>query len=129
MYTRYDSQGNPISQFIGGRRLDQSAPAAPKKSPFVKDAATVMDSMAATFRERQKSYGSNYRMVAPIVATLFPMGVPQHLVTSDKWHLFELMIVKLSRFAISNLSHTDSIHDLGVYAAMVEACVLEENAK
>ena len=89
-------------------------------------AADVMESMAATFRERQKEYGSNFRMVAPIMAILFPNGVPSDLVTSDKFHLFELIIVKLSRFAISGMTHQDSIHDLGVYAAMVEACLLEE---
>lgn len=89
-------------------------------------AADILDEMAGTFRERNRVYGSNFKMVAPLMKTLFPNGVPPELVVSDKFHLFELMLVKISRFAISNLSHQDSIHDCGVYAAMVEACILEE---
>ena len=91
-------------------------------------AAEILEAMAHTFRERNAVYGSNYKMVAPLMATLFPQGVPSELVVSDKFHLFELMLVKLSRFAISNLSHTDSIHDCGVYAAMIESCIAEEQA-
>jgi hypothetical protein len=44
----------------------------------------------------------------------------------NKWHLFELMVVKLTRFANSGLTHQDSIHDLAVYAAMVESIVNQE---
>lgn len=94
--------------------------------PPATSAADILDGMAATFRERQKVYGSNYKMVAPLVRTLFPNGVPSELVASDKWHLFELILVKLSRLAISNLTHMDSIHDMGVYCAMVEHCMKEE---
>jgi hypothetical protein len=89
-------------------------------------AADILDAMAATFRERNRVYGSNYKMVAPLVRVLFPHGVPSELVASDKWHLFELILVKLSRLAISNLQHVDSVHDMGVYCAMVEQCMLEE---
>jgi hypothetical protein len=35
--------------------------------------------------------------------------------------------VKLTRFANSNLTHRDSIHDAMVYAAMVEHCVKENS--
>jgi hypothetical protein len=55
---------------------------------------------------------------------LFPDGV--NLRTSDDhhiYHLFELIIVKLTRFANSNMHHADSIHDAMVYAAMVELLV------
>lgn len=80
--------------------------------------------MADTFRGRNGVYGDNYKNVAAVIKALFPNGVPSELVTKDSWHLFELVIVKLTRFANSNLSHQDSIHDAGVYCAMVEACVL-----
>lgn len=89
-------------------------------------AADILDAMAATFRERNAVYGSNYKMVAPIIRTLWPNGVPSEVVARDSWHLFELLIVKISRLAISNLTHMDSIRDAGVYCAMVEACMTEE---
>lgn len=89
-------------------------------------AADVLAEMAETFRERNKVYGSNFRMVAPLVKILWPDGVPRHVIEDDSWHLFELILVKLSRFAISNLSHQDSIHDTAVYAAMIEANLLEK---
>ena len=59
---------------------------------------------------------------------LFPDGV--NLKTIDDyntWHLFELMIVKLTRFANTNLTHRDSIHDAAVYAAMIESLIPEED--
>ena len=61
--------------------------------------------------------------------TLFPNGVPSYLLHSDHFHLFELMVVKMSRFAISGLKHQDSIHDLCVYAAMIESILSEEEEK
>lgn len=81
--------------------------------------------MADTFEERNKVYGSNYKMVAKLVGVLFPEGVPPELLLRDEWHLFELKLVKLSRFAIGRLEHIDSIHDDGVYSAMIEAVLRE----
>lgn len=89
-------------------------------------AAAVLLEGAKTFAARNAVYGSNYKMVAPLMRTLFPQGVPSELVVTDQFHLFELMLVKLSRFAISNLTHQDSVHDLMVYAAMVESIIKEQ---
>lgn len=80
----------------------------------------ILRAMAATFEERNAVYGSNYLTVAPTIKALFPAGVPSELVTTNRWHLFELLVVKLSRFAVSELTHVDSIHDAAVYAAMIE---------
>lgn len=93
-----------------------------------KNAADILAEMADTYRERNAVYGSNYKMVAPMVSVLFPNGVPPEVVTTHQWHLFELMLVKLSRFAISNLTHMDSIHDAAVYGAMIEAILHEQMA-
>lgn len=98
--------------------LDKSLPA--------RDAATILDDMSDTFRERNKVYGSNYKMVGPMMKVLFPDGVPPELLHSDKFHLFELKLVKISRFAISGMTHVDSIHDDAVYSAMIESILLEE---
>ena len=84
-------------------------------------AADILEGMAATYRERNAIYGNNYKMVGPIMRILFPNGITPELIASDQFHLFELKIVKLTRFAISNLQHIDSIHDDGVYSAMIES--------
>ena len=95
--------------------------------PVVPDkttAADVLQSMADTFRERNKVYGNNAEMVGKVMQVLFPKGVK--LSTPEDyhmWHLFELKIVKLTRFAISGLTHQDSIHDDAVYSAMCELLV------
>ncbi len=87
----------------------------------------ILLSMSETFRERNKIYGDNYKVVGEIMMALFPEGVK--LSSKDefnKWHLFELMVVKLTRFANTDLSHRDSIHDAAVYAAMVESLLPKE---
>lgn len=91
----------------------------------MKNAADIMEDMAKTYRERNAVYGDNYKMVGKLMAVLFPHGVPKEVLHSDQFHLFELKLVKLSRFAISNLTHVDSIHDDGVYSAMIQS-ILEE---
>lgn len=86
----------------------------------------LLRGMATTFEARNAVYGDNYRMVGPIMRILFPRGVPPHLLGSDQFHLFELKIVKLTRFAISNLQHIDSIHDDAVYSAMIESILHQQ---
>lgn len=90
-------------------------------------AADILAEMADTYRERNKVYGDNYKRVGAVMAAMFPNGVD--LFTEDDynvWHLFELMVVKLTRFANSGLTHEDSIHDAAVYAAMVESLIRKE---
>lgn len=91
-----------------------------------KNAADILAEMAETFRERQKVYGSNYRKVGPVMTALHPDGV---ILKTEKdhefFHLYSLLIVKLTRFATSDLSHKDSIHDMCVYGSMLES-LLEE---
>jgi len=94
-----------------------------------KTAADILDEMAKTFRERNAVYGDNFRMVGKMMAVLFPKGVPPEVLHSDQFHLFELKLVKLSRFAISNLQHLDSIHDDGVYSAMIESILIEQQGE
>lgn len=96
---------------------------------FKKDAGIILDEMAYTFRQRNAVYGDNYKMVGKLMAVLFPNGVPKEVLHSDQFHLFELKLVKLSRFAISNLTHQDSIHDDGVYSAMIESIIIEQQGE
>lgn len=92
----------------------------------LKTAADILDEMAATFRERNAVYGDNYKMVGKMMAVLFPKGAPPELLHNDQFHLFELILVKLSRYAISGLTHQDSIRDMGVYCAMCEAILNQQ---
>ena len=110
-----DSEGGKIP----GLNLDQGfliASNAPKIT-----AAEILMEAGKTYGERNKVYGDNYRNVMPVVEALFPDGVPPELILTNSWHLFELMIVKFTRFANSEFTHRDSIHDAAVYAAMIEA--------
>ena len=94
----------------------------------MKTAADILAEMADTYRERNKVYGDNYKLVGDVMMALFPNGVK--LETAEQfniWHLFELIVVKITRFANSDLQHEDSIHDLAVYAAMVESLIRKEN--
>lgn len=84
-------------------------------------AGVALRSMADTFEARQAIYKSNYDVVAKMMAALFPDGAPPKLLHDPRFHLFELICVKLSRYAIAEFDHQDSIHDAGVYAAMCEA--------
>lgn len=82
----------------------------------------LLEAMAQTYRERNAVYGDNFKNVGNVMTALFPNGL--ELKTADdfnRWHLFELVIVKLTRFANSGLTHIDSIHDAAVYTAMVES--------
>ena len=87
----------------------------------------ILKKAAQTFHERNAVYKDNANNVANVMGALFPNGVV--LKTPDdfnRWHLFELLIVKLTRFANSGLLHKDSIHDAMVYAAMVESLIENE---
>ncbi len=86
-------------------------------------AADMLAEGSETFRERNAVYGDNYQMVGPIMAILFPNGVPAVLLGKAQFHLVELIVVKLSRFAVSKLTHRDSARDIMVYGAMIESVI------
>lgn len=89
-------------------------------------AADRLDAMAQTFRERNGVYRDNFRKVPEMVKVLFGEdGPPSSLVLRPEWHLFELMLVKLTRFTQTELTHADSIHDIAIYGAMIDAILTE----
>lgn len=93
-------------------------------------AADILAEMAMTFRERNRVYGDNAYKVGVIMKALFPNGVDlREPEDYHMWHLFELLIVKLTRFSNTGLNHQDSIHDLAVYAAMCENLVGTHNIR
>lgn len=86
----------------------------------------TLEAMAATSRERGKVYGDNYKRIGPVLAALFPDGIT--LKTADdhnRYHLFLMIMVKVTRLAVTNISHVDSVHDLAVYGAMLESYMSE----
>lgn len=123
-YERNDGgeTGAPV-EFPAHERRAEEREFMPLQPPPKREttAADVLAEMAKTYRDRNAVYGDNFKMVARMVGVLFPDGVPPELVVTDQWHLFELKLVKLSRFAISGLTHVDSVHDDAVYGAMIEA--------
>jgi hypothetical protein len=84
---------------------------------------TILEEMAATYRARAAVYGDSWQKNGRLMMLLFPDGVPplSSAAAFTRWHLFDLIVMKLIRFANSGMTHQDSIHDLAVYAAMLES--------
>ena len=93
------------------------------KQTMNKDAAKILEEMAETFRERNKVYGDNYKTVGEVMVALFPKGVT--LSTEKEWNRFgivNMIVAKMTRYAENwPKSHEDSVHDLGVYAFMLQS--------
>lgn len=87
------------------------------------EADEILAQAANTYKERNKLYGSNYLNVGEAMKAFFPNGV--ELKTSNdhvRFHLFCWIVGKLTRYANQwDEGHQDSIHDIVVYAAMLEA--------
>lgn len=93
------------------------------------NAADILQQAAETFRERNAVYGDNYKNVGNVLFALFPHGIAlQTAEDFNRWHLFELLVVKLTRFANTGLTHTDSVHDAAVYAAMLESLLCDDSS-
>lgn len=98
----------------------------PPRSPTT-DPAEVLAEMAETFRDRNDVYGDNWLGVGRVLHALHPEGLRMENARDfEIGHLYLLVIVKLTRFSNSLCTHKDSIHDLAVYAAMIEAALARE---
>lgn len=80
--------------------------------------AESLERMAVTFRARNGEYKDNYKVAGAMLAAMFPDGMPKD---HEVGHLLSLIVVKLSRFAASGMTHRDSVHDAGVYSAMIDS--------
>lgn len=81
--------------------------------------AEVLTEMAETFKERNATYADNTPKATDVIMALWPSGVPPETVADPIFHLLVLKCVKLARFVNTGLTHLDSIHDDGVYSAMI----------
>lgn len=118
-----DDAGFNVTLYEPARPIKLSATTpAPEEVDGVTQA---LKAAAETFSERNKVYGSGYKRHGDIMKALFPNGFELHSANDfTRFHLLELMVIKLNRYC-NNLQttgqlHRDSIHDLGVYAFMLE---------
>jgi hypothetical protein len=89
-----------------------------------KSADDILTESAETYKKRNAEYGDNFLNVGPTMAGLFPEGVTlRNAQDFIRWHLFELIVIKATRYAnnFDKGGHLDSIRDMSVYSAMVEA--------
>jgi hypothetical protein len=96
----------------------------------MKTAAEFLIDAAATFKEKNGTYGDNYLNVGKAMVAFFPNGI--EVKTADDWnrlHIFLLQIVKLTRYCNNWIAvdekhafaRSDSMHDNTVYSAMLES--------
>ncbi len=118
----------------GCQRCDTSWHDAPVNHPrchlpggFIGQTQTpeLLESAAATFRERNALYGSNYQREGALLLALFPEGgIPAiaDAASANRLHVLVACVTKLQRYAhnFHRGGHRDSAHDLVVYAAMLE---------
>lgn len=82
----------------------------------------TLEQMAKTFRERNETYKENWITVGKVMEAMFPEGLT--LRTEDdfvRFHFFDWVVGKLTRFVATDMKHTDSVHDAAVYLAMLES--------
>ena len=88
----------------------------------------IIERMKATFVERGELYGDNYTRIGPVLKALFPDGITLHEADEhNRFHLYLMIMVKMTRLACTELRHKDSVHDIAVYAVMYEALLEEQD--
>lgn len=90
----------------------------------------ILERNAELFAERNGVYKDNYVIVGEVMRALFPDGVQISLSEDfERWHLFELFIVKLTRYAVQYKEggHDDSLNDMINYLAMLQ--VLDQEGR
>lgn len=83
----------------------------------------ILNELGKLFADRNAVYKDNYIIVGKVMQALFPDGIElKHPDDFARWHLFELMIVKLTRYAVQYRSggHPDSLNDMINYLAMLQ---------
>lgn len=84
--------------------------------------ADILEEMAETFRERSGMYKNNYKQIGAVMIALYPDGITLKTIDQhNRFHLFLMMLVKMTRLANMDLNHQDSCHDIGVYSAMLKS--------
>ena len=89
-----------------------------KRSPV-----DCMEEAFETFKTRNKEYGDNYLNHGRVMMALFPKGVNLKTIEDyNRFGIINMLVAKLTRYCQGwPKSHQDSIHDLGVYAFILES--------
>jgi len=84
----------------------------------------LLKQAADLFEQRGQVYGENYKSFGPVMAALFPSGLPLHGPEDfNRLGVFVQIVAKISRYAhnFEGGGHDDSLADLSVYAAMLRS--------
>lgn len=121
--TSLDIKSDPKSlgyDISGGE--DESDPDLTK---FQKRVLGILSQSHDVYKDRSAVYKDNFRSVGRVMVALFPEGRPPLIEAADydRWHIFELLIVKLTRYANNyDQPHEDSLLDqlpyLGILGAL-----------
>lgn len=91
-------------------------------SEFAQKVNRILENATLTYAERNAIYKDNFRQVGGVMTALFPDGRPG-LKTPEgfnRWHIFELLIVKLTRYANGyDEPHADSLVDMIPYIGIL----------
>lgn len=101
---------------------DPCPPECKAKQPLM-TVPEILRAAAATYEERNKQYGENYKKIGATLAALFPNGIGP--LTDHEWNQFAtwfMVYCKTIRYAVNigDGGHLDSAHDTMVYAAMLQ---------
>lgn len=91
-------------------------------SPFAQRVLGILQGAADVYHDRNAVYKDNFRIVGRVMEALFPEGRPPLSKASeyDRWHIFELIIVKLTRYANNfDNPHEDSLLDMLPYLGIL----------
>lgn len=86
--------------------------------------ADMMRAALTTFEERNAVYKDTHTMHGNVLAVMFPFGITLNTsLEHSRYVTLNQIIGKLCRYAtnFTNGGHGDSIHDVGVYAFILEA--------
>lgn len=118
--------GGPDVLFCAGRLEDARQPGY---TPHQGRVLNILGEAQALYAERSLEYRDNYKLVGRTMEALFPNGAPalHDQMDFNRWHIFELIIVKLTRYVVGYESPTSGDHlaDMNVYLAILGALDLE----
>ena len=103
------------------RSLGYDISAAPPEG-FAKRVLDILQDAKDVYHDRNAVYKDNFRMVGKVMEALFPEGRPPLTIAAeyDRWHIFELIIVKLTRYANNfDTPHEDSLLDMLPYLGIL----------
>lgn len=84
-----------------------------------------LEAGAATFKQRNETYGNSYLTFGAVMAAMFPHGLNIDAGNTEAFNrlgIFVQIVGKCCRYATSlaDGGHPDSAHDIMVYGAMLE---------